>query len=129
MKNLFYLVLVLALVACQKYEGTGGRASVKGKIYVKKYNQSFTQLLDEYYAPEERVYIMYGDNEVYDDDMRTNFDGAFEFNFLKKGNYTIFVYSEDTTFTVPGGLEPIFYEFEITDKKETIDLGDITIIN
>ena len=102
---------------------------MQGKIYVRDYNDSFTQLLDEHYAMEQRVYIMYGDDEIYSDEMRTNFDGSFKFDYLTKGKYTIFVYSKDSTFTVPGGKEPLFIEFEITDKKEAVDLDVITILD
>lgn len=129
MRKLTFILLGLTLFGCQKYEGTGGRASVEGTIFVDDYNESFTQLLESYDGAEVRVYIMYGDHTVYDDDMRTNFDGTFKFNYLRKGKYTIFVYSKDTTFTVPGGVEPLFYEFEIKDKKDQIDLGQILIID
>jgi hypothetical protein len=129
MKQFSILLLALALFGCQKTEGPGGQAMVHGKIYAKEYNASFTQLVDEYYASEKDVYIMYGDHEVYDDDMKTNFDGTFEFKYLTKGKYTIFVYSKDSTFSVPGGSEPIFMEFEITDKKEIVDLGEIPIFD
>jgi hypothetical protein len=129
MKNVLFIALILTLFACQKNEGPGGQASVQGKIYVRDYNDSFTQLLDEHYAMEQRVYIMYGDDEIYSDEMRTNFDGSFKFDYLTKGKYTIFVYSKDSTFTVPGGKEPLFIEFEITDKKEAVDLDVITILD
>ncbi len=121
-------LLFFFVTACSKYEGTGGRATIKGKIYVKQYNESFTQLLDEYYAAEEDVYIIYGDHDVYDDDMKTNFDGKFEFSYLERGNYKIFVYSEDSTFNTPGGKEAIFIDIEIKEKKDVIELDDIVII-
>lgn len=129
MKTTIALLFAFALFGCQKIEGPGGRASVHGKIYVKDYNASFTQLVDAYYATEKRVYIMYGDNEIYDDDVRTNFDGTFEFKYLTKGNYKIFVYSKDSTLSIPGGKEPVFIEFEIKDKKEVVDLGDIVVFD
>lgn len=113
----------------KKNEGPGGQAIVRGKIYGREYNASFTQLVDEYYVAEEDVYIVYGDDEIYSDDMKTNHDGSFEFKYLEKGKYTIFVYSKDSTFTVPGGKQAIFVEFEITDKKEEVDLGEIVILD
>lgn len=129
MKTVIAVLLVTLLFGCQKNEGPGGQAIVRGKIYGREYNESFTQLIDEYYVAEEDVYIVYGDDEIYSDDMKTNHDGSFEFKFLTKGKYTIFVYSKDSTFTVPGGKQAIFVEFEITDKKEVIDLGEIEILN
>ena len=61
--------------------------------------------------------------------METNYDGSFEFKNLTKGKYTIFVYSKDSTFSVPGGKEPIFVDFEIIDKKEVVQLSNITILD
>ncbi len=129
MKKIAFIALAISLLGCQKYEGTGGRASVEGTIQVMDYNTSFTQLLSEHPGSEVRVYITYGNNTVYDDDMRAGFDGTFKFDYLRKGKYRIYVYSKDTTFTISGGTEPLFYEFEIKDKKEKVDLGEIVIID
>ncbi len=122
-------VLLFAFYACKKEPGEGGKASVTGKVLVKDYNTSFTQLIGEYYAPAEDVYIIYGDHEIYDDDMKTNHDGSFKFNYLQEGKYTIFVYSKDSTGQIASGVEPVFVEFEITDKKEDVVLEDIIILN
>ncbi len=128
MRYVVLTLLILGLHSCKKYPGDGGMAAIKGKIYVREYNESYTQLLDEYYVGGEDVYIIYGDNEIYDDNVETNYDGSFIFKELRKGNYTIFVYTEDSTFTVPGGQYPIFQEVEITGRKEIVDIGEIEII-
>ncbi|PJB16312.1 MAG: hypothetical protein CO118_00695 [Flavobacteriales bacterium CG_4_9_14_3_um_filter_32_8] len=131
MKNKLIIVITLITLiisSCSKEEGEGGRASITGKVYAKNYNASFTQLLSEYYAPEEEVYIIYGDNQFYDDKIKTDPNGVFEFKHLRKGNYTIFVYSKDTTFTIASGVEALYKSAEITNKEEIVELPDFEII-
>ncbi|OFY89152.1 MAG: hypothetical protein A3K10_14035 [Bacteroidetes bacterium RIFCSPLOWO2_12_FULL_31_6] len=131
MKNklLIALTLITLLISsCSKEEGEGGRASITGKVYAKNYNASFTQLLSQYYAPDEDVFIIYGDNTFYDDKITTDPNGVFEFKHLRKGNYTIFVYSKDTTFTIASGVEAKYIDAEIKDKEEVVELPDFEII-
>ncbi|MDH5767067.1 MAG: hypothetical protein OEZ38_13725, partial [Gammaproteobacteria bacterium] len=45
---------------------------------------------------DERVYIIYGDGSYYDESIRTDIDGSFEFTGLRKGSYTIYASSKDT---------------------------------
>lgn len=122
------MVISISIFSCSKEEGEGGRASIRGHVFVDDYNASFTQLLSSYYAPEEDVYIIYGDNEFYDDKVKTDPNGMFEFKHLRKGNYKLFVYSKDTTFTIDSGVEAIYLEAEITDKEEVVELPDFEII-
>jgi hypothetical protein len=129
MKHFLFLSSIVLLMACQKTEGPGGQASVSGKIFVRDYNDSFTQLIDSYFAMEQRVYLVYGDDSMYGEEIRTHYDGSFRFDFLTKGKYTVYVYSKDSTFTIPGGQYPLKVEFEITDKKEEVDLGTLTILD
>lgn len=131
MKNKLIIALTLITLiisSCSKEEGEGGRASITGKVHAKNYNASFTQLLSEYYAPDEDVYIIYGDNNFYDDKITTDPNGVFEFKHLRKGNYSIFVYSKDTTFTIASGVEARYMDAEIKDKEEVVELPDFEII-
>jgi hypothetical protein len=127
-KALFAAVIVLSfsMFSCKKGEGEGGTSSIKGKVYVKDYNNTFTTINEEYYGPKEDVYIVYGDSEVYNDKMETHFDGSFEFKYLRKGTYTIYAYSEDSTLTT-NALQEVIKVIEITDKKTEYDIGDIVI--
>ena len=122
------IIVMLGFSSCKKEEGKGGRASIRGSVYANDYNASFTQLLNSYYAPEEDVYIIYGDNEFYDDNVETDPNGLFEFKNLRKGKYTIFVYSKDSTGTVPSGVTALSIDAEITEKEETVTLPDFTIV-
>jgi len=85
-----------------------------------------TYLLKEYYAPEEDVYIIYGDDDIYSERTRTNYDGSFIFRNLQKGKYKIFAYSKNLV--IPAGTEPIIVEVEIEDDFQTVELSKDIVI-
>jgi hypothetical protein len=129
--KLFYIVLLAAacvFTACSKEEGEGGHASISGSVIAKKYDPFFNTLLNEYPASDVRVYIIYGDDITHSDDTRTAYDGKFEFRRLTKGKYKIYVYSVDSSGTEPSGIIPVIREAEIGKKKESIDIGTMSII-
>lgn len=131
MKNKIFIILAITLAfsACKKQPGPGGRASIKGKVWVKEYNNEFTILKSEHYAQGENVYITYGDNPEIKDKTETSYDGSFEFPYLQKGKYKIFVVSKDSTTAELSGQTSVIREVEITAKKQTVIVEDITIIN
>ena len=57
------------------------------------------------------------------------FDGDFEFRNLRPGDYTIYVYSKDTTGAtqVDENRMPIILDVEISDKKQELVVDDVTI--
>lgn len=127
MKSILLLPLITVLLlisSCKKVEGTGGAAVIKGSLLGKKYN-GVGALIAEYPLAKHDVYIVYGTNTYFDDDIETSYDGSFEFRELQPGNYTIFLYEEDPT--VASGEAVIKKSVTISDKKETIDLGVIEV--
>lgn len=132
MKKLLVITITISLlsIGCKKPAGEGGQASIKGKIYVENYNANFTVLNDEYFAQDERVYIIYGDETAVGDDVRTSYDGSFEFPNLRKGSYKVYALSKDSASgaALSKTIE-ILQEVEITEKKEEITLPTITILN
>ncbi|MDQ3191428.1 MAG: hypothetical protein M3Q58_07540 [Bacteroidota bacterium] len=132
MRNIFLLTLLFSVTcvsnSCKKDAGTGGRAYVKGKLYTGNYHSPEIQITEEDVEPEERVYIVFGDREDgYDNDIRTNHDGTFEFKYLRKGNYKIFAYGMDTTKASTSPKTPVIRNFEITDRKQNIEINDLII--
>lgn len=129
-RNLLYLAIILAIgiISCSKPAGEGGTSRIKGKIYIRDYNSTFTILQDQFYAMEERVYITYGNNDFYDDDIRTSYDGTYVFDNLRKGTYSVFAYSDDSTFTTPGGMYPVIQTVEITEDYQTIEVPTIILL-
>ena len=129
--SIFYLLLIGIsglLFSCDKPAGQGGTSRIKGRIYIRDYNSTFTLLQDEYYAIEERVYITYGDHDFYDDDLRTSYDGTYVFDQLRKGKYTIFAYTDDSLLATPGGQYPVFNTVEITEDNQTIEIPTIILL-
>jgi hypothetical protein len=121
------MILILAL-SCKKEEGMGGTSSITGKVIVRQYNANFTNLVEQYYATDEDVFIIYGDDQVYGDKVSTNYDGTYRFDFLREGNYTIFAYSEDSVNYPTKHMIPVMKKVKITGKKQTIHADDIILL-
>ena len=113
--------------SCKKEEGKGGKYSIQGKVFVRDYDATFSVLNGEYYGPEVDVYIIYGNDVTFGDRVRTNYDGSYEFPFLRKGHYKVYAYSKDPTFTSPSGVVPKIIEVDLNGSK-TVVLPDIVII-
>lgn len=73
----------------------------------------------------EDIFIIYGDgDDIHDDDIKSNFDGTFKFDNLRKGSYRVFAYSEDASLTNP--LTPILKSIEI-GSNEDANIGTLSI--
>lgn len=128
MKKYFGIVCLLSIsvfyTACKKGPGQGGRASIKGKVYTVNYNNSFTVPLDSGYLGGQKVYIIFGDEIAVGDNQDTNNEGAYEFSYLRKGKYKVYVYTKVGSSLLDSAL---VQEGEITDKKQALELPDFRI--
>jgi hypothetical protein len=122
------VILGMVVFSCKKEEGLGGTSSIKGKVVIRQYNSNFTSLTEQYYATDEDVFIIYGDDAVYGDKVTTNYDGTYEFEFLRKGDYKIFSYSKDSANYPTKHLIPVIVSARISGKKETVQAKDIIIL-
>lgn len=124
-KTLLILVLVTAVLsACKKGPGEGGRATIKGRVFAVNYNSAMTVPQDSGYIGGQKVYIVYGDENAVGDNIDTDNNGSFEFRYLRKGNYKVYVYSK----TNPNQLDTaILQKVEVTEKKADITLSDFKI--
>jgi hypothetical protein len=106
-----------------------GTATIKGVVRVIDYVDLSTwpDLVVEkiYYATEQEVYLTYHNHTFYDERVRTQTGGVFEFRGLIPGNYLVFLYSDDVT----GESDKVALEFQVTieEPMQVIDLGEITI--
>lgn len=128
--NSCFLLLSLLVFACKKEEGVGGKANIRGFVWLKEYNSSFSTLQLEREGYDQYVYIQYGDDISYGDRIKTSYDGRFEFKYLRPGKYKIYCYSldpSDTDNVKPEKTMVVMQEVEITSKKETIDLDTLII--
>jgi hypothetical protein len=126
MRRILALVSLLLLSnACSKYEGEGGSSTIKGVVVEQKYN-SLGNVIAEYPIPDQDVFIIYGNESTfYNDDIKTSFDGSFEFRYLKKGNYKVFVYEDCNT--CPSGKKEVLVPVEISKNNEINNLDTIYI--
>lgn len=121
------LIIIVLVSSCKKPAGEGGKSSIKGSLWVEDWNSSFTIKNGEYAAYDEDVYIIYGDDVSYSDKTKSNYNGEYEFKYLRKGKYKIYVYSKDRTLTSPSGEVSIVKEVEITEKKGAKVVDQIVI--
>ncbi len=106
-----------------------GAAMIKGVVkvinYVDESRWPNMVIEDIAFAHEHEVYITYGNHTFYDDRIRTQYDGYFEFSNLIPGDYLIFLYSDDVTRVT----DDVVLEFQVTISEfdQVVDLGEITI--
>ena len=119
---------ILAL-GCTRTAGEGGHAVIQGKIEVEQ-RPVITNPNGAARSPaaDEDVFIIYGDRVGPDDRVQTNFDGEFVFYGLRTGDYTIYVFSEDTLPAFNNAPKvAIIRELTITSRDEEHDLGTLRI--
>ena len=118
------LALLLSLGACSGNEGEGGRTTLVGSVYYRLQDQN-GNFLGREEARGEDVYIIYGDNERFDDDVNTHSNGQYQFPYLFKGDYTVFGYSDCPT--CDSGMEPTEIKVELSGKKEDFVAPDLEL--
>tara|TARA_B100000963_G_scaffold340956_1_gene340173 strand:- start:62 stop:454 length:393 start_codon:yes stop_codon:yes gene_type:complete len=121
----FVFLVSILIYSCRKVEGPGGSVTIKGIVVERNHvgNAVF-----EYPAADQDVYLIYGnENSFYDDDIKTSFDGSFEFRYLQKGDYQVFVYEEDNA--EPSGTSEILIPINASENNQIITLDTIYINN
>lgn len=127
-KIVIVFILGLFFNACKKEAGEGGNSIIRGKVILREYT-AFPILYTESEATDEDVFIIYGDDDnSIDDRTRSSYDGSYKFQFLNKGKYRIFAYTEDTTLATLGQQKVVIKEVEITSNKSEVEAPVITII-
>lgn len=122
----FYLLLLSfasLLSACNSGEGEGGSGTVEGTVKLILHpNDDYLLGTDTVDAAKVDVFIRYGEDAFYGDDVETDETGFYRFKYLNKGTYTLFAYS-----TLANG-ERIAVSQKITvDRGETISVPTIYI--
>lgn len=94
-QNIFlFLLSIFVLTSCNKDEGPGGSSSVEGYVYSIRHHEDDSRFpIDTVPAVKEDVFIVYGDDSFYGDDVETDEAGYYKFDYLRKGDYTIFAYT------------------------------------
>ena len=134
MNRIFILVvIVLFFSSCEKEPGEGGTSSIIGSVYkISTYFNALTQEVDTvFYQLDsgEDVYVIYSDNEsdFYNDKIETNWNGQYRFDYLRKGDYTIFVYADSTDILNISYDYPVFQHISVEANNSTYTLSDFII--
>ena len=104
MKKTTHLLLTLTVMAfllpsCNKGPGEGGTGTVQGFVKLVHHpDDDYTLTPDTMVAAKTDVFIIYGDEDFFGDDVETNAEGMYQFEYLRPGEYTVFAYS-----TLPSG--------------------------
>ena len=129
MRNmLIVIVLILITLSCEKPEGPGGYSVITGRVKVLDYNEELTHLLGTYYAYDEDVYLIYGDDSIPSDDVETSYNGYYRFEYLQPGHYTVYVISEDTTGSSDSGHFAVMEDVLIPENGDEIGVPEIVIV-
>lgn len=116
--------LSLIVISCNKEEGEGGESTIKGRLVCRTYDNDFRVLQDESGDADEDIYIIYGDDSTPGDKVTTSPDGYFEFNYLQKGNYTLYYYSDDSS-KVTTSQVAFRKNITIGSDGNTVDVGNL----
>lgn len=127
MGSIFILAAFLVLFACEKPEGPGGKGSIRGQVILKTYDNQFRVLQSEVPAADEDVFIIYGEGQTISDDLKTSPDGRFNFQYLSKGDYIVFAYSEDTTGNSESEDVIVGHQINLSSNSHEYDMGRIYI--
>jgi len=123
-----FTALWFALAGCRPEPGLGGMATVTGVVMVEDWNSTFTNINSVYPAVREDIFLVFGDEPTFGEDVETHFDGTYRFQYLYPGKYTLYAYSD--RLATPGNTntrEPVKLNFEITEKRQILTLDTLYI--
>ena len=133
MKNfLIICAIAIGFTACKKDAGEGGTSVIEGKVYVVDVwdnNGAWDTVTPLKLDAEKEVYIIYSgdENDVYDDSFDTHWNGEYRFEYLRKGDYTIYTYADFDTSGILIGDFPVFKHITIDENNKTFILDDFIL--
>ncbi len=74
---------------------------------------------------DERVYLIYGEGEVFNESTKTGAEGVYTFDGLNPGKYRVYALSTDV---LTGQKYPVYKSVEITEKGTLTDAGTLEVI-
>ena len=130
-------------MACDKPAGEGGTSIIEGQVY-KLYtseivvneldsfgNDTTYKIIDTlYYQLDEGedVYVIYDYNEghIYDDKFKTDYQGRYRFEYLRKGEYTIYTIADSSDLNMTYTF-PVFKHVNVSSNNSTNTVDDFII--
>ena len=125
--------IAIGFSACEKPEGEGGTSVIEGQVYkIFTFQNPTTGLIDTPYFQSDEgkdVFIIYGadKSELYDDKFETDYNGKYHFEYLRKGDYTVYAYADSTDGSMINHEYPIFQQILISSNNSTNKVADFII--
>ncbi|MDR2056959.1 MAG: hypothetical protein LBP83_01505 [Dysgonamonadaceae bacterium] len=97
---IFYSPFVLFSIiflcnACNKGEGLGGSSSLEGYVYeIEHLDDNYSFQTHIFPSLDADVFIEFGDDASIGERVRTGREGYYRFDYLRKGNYTVYALSK-----------------------------------
>ena len=132
-KIVLLLSLLISFSSCEKEAGEGGTSVIEGQVYKIHTFQNFTTGAWDtlYYQLDsgKDVYIIYSDNQsdVYDDKFETDYNGIYRFEYLRKGDYTIYTYADSIDMNNVSYDYPLFKHITISNNNSVNTIEDFVI--
>ena len=134
MKNVLIIYTVaFGFIACEKDAGEGGTSVIQGQVYkIHTFQNSSTGAMDTLYYQLDSgkdVFIIYSANEteVYDDKFETDYNGRYHFEYLRKGDYTLYTYADSIDASNVNYDYPIFKHIKINSNNSDNSVEDFVI--
>ena len=134
MKNIIIIcAIAIGFSACKKDSGEGGNSVIEGQVYkIFSFQNPTNGLIDTTYFMLDvgkDVFIVYGHDktEVYDDKFETDYNGKYHFEYLRKGDYTLYTYADSTDGSMIKHDYPIFQQITISSNNSTNKVVDFVI--
>lgn len=127
-QSILIAAALLTLAGCQKEPGEGGKAEIRGVVMRQDVTATGAPQPNRpaYPYQDTRVFIVYGDHDFHDDDVRTGPDGQYVFRWLRKGDYTVYTFGECDC---PGKTEVVSQRVTISGRKDVVTVPTLTVKN
>lgn len=120
---LLSVFLSVAVVSCNRGEGSGGTGAIEGTVFkVLHPDDNYNLETDTVLAAKEDVFLVYGTQQFYGDDVETNHTGFYRFDYLRPGTYTVYAYS-----TLASGERKAVAQTVEVQRGKTTTVPDIYI--
>ena len=123
------LIFCLAVIAtltfnsCNNGPGTGGTATLEGTVFVVQHpDDNYTLVTDTVPAAKADVFLVYGNETFYGDDIETDNTGFYRFKYLRPGTYTVYAYS-----TLPSGQRVAVTQTVNVERGEVVTVPTIYV--
>ena len=132
-KLVLFLSLLISFSSCEKEAGEGGTSVIQGQVYKIHTFQNFTtgEWDTLYYQLDsgKDVYIIYSENQsdVYHDKFETDYNGVYRFEYLRKGDYTLYTYADSIDMNSVSYDYPLFQHIIISNNNSVNTVKDFVI--